>query len=107
MSEKAHEPGKVSGIKLNFGGQDYIVPPLNIEGVERHEQDIQRVQTDPNLSMMDKVNLICGVVLTAVQRNYPSVDLVFIKKWIDLGNVEEVFQAVMAQSGYKEGKPGE
>lgn len=102
----AVEPGKVRGTYITFGSQDYLVPPLNLEGFEQHEQDIATV-TDPKISSMQRLTIICQVALSAIQRNYPEKDLAFVKKWVDLGNMQDVFSAVMAQSGLRSAEPGE
>src|SRR5262245_47242388 len=106
VMKKVKEPGKIAGFKIDFGADELIVPPLNIEGVEAHEQDIQRIQ-DLSTPLKERMNLICGVIVSALQRNYPDKKIDYVKKWVDMGNVEDIFSAIMAQSGFKEGKAGE
>jgi hypothetical protein len=117
MAEKlvlADEPGKISGYKVRLGSIDYIVPPLNIKGVEKHEETIRKVDVPrlldgkPNpeaLTEKVKLGLICEIILTALQRNYPEKDLEFVKEWVDLRNVYMIFDAVMGMSGYGPGEP--
>ena len=107
MNELVNEPGKIRGVKILLGSQWFILPPLNLIGFEEHETDIERFSTEPNLKLSDKLQIICRITLSAIQRNYPDVTLEYLKKWIDLGNMLEVFQAVMAQSGLRPANPGE
>lgn len=104
-----YEAGKIPGVKVDFGGQEYIIPPLNIEGVEQHEEDIEKVQGrgGGTSSLKEKTGLICAIAETALKRNYTQVDLAFCKKWIDMRNMLPIFQAILGQSGFKEAEPGE
>lgn len=103
-----YEAGKIPGVEVAFGNGKYIVPPLNIEGVEKHEADIERVQKGgEGLTDAKRFGLIGAITLTALQRNYPDLDSKFVKKWIDMHNAQKIFGAVMGISGYKEQDPGE
>lgn len=98
------EPGKITGVKMTLGHQGWIIPPLNIDGLELHADNIERVQKDAELKNKEKLVIMCDIVLTALQRNYPDMTIEFVKKWLDMGNVLLAFRAVMATSGYKEAR---
>ena len=105
--DQVSEPGKIRGIRVPLGGNNYIIPPLNLIGFEQHEAEVEKLSADANLKVSEKLKIICGIALSAIQRNYPEVTMDFLKQWIDLGNMQEVFMAVMAQSGMRAAKPGE
>lgn len=107
MTETVHEPGKIPGLKVTFGGQDYIVPPLNIKNLKRFNGQIAKITSDSATPDAEKLTLICEIALAAVQRNYPSTTMDFMEEWVDLGNCWAIFGAIMGQSGYAAAKPGE
>jgi hypothetical protein len=96
----------IAGVELRLGKKSYTVPPLNLKGLEQHEAAIERAQLikDPTtgevIPLKEKYNLICDILLTAIQRNYPEIELEYLKEVVDLGNVNQVFAAVLGQSGF-------
>jgi hypothetical protein len=101
------EPGKVPGVLIEFGGVKYLMPPLNVDGLEEHDDAIQRVQSEGDITLREKITLICAIALSALRRNYPDLNMEFMKKWVDMGNMQEIFRAVMGVSGFEEAKSGE
>lgn len=93
------EPGKVDGVVFKFGGQDYIVPALNVKGARKHAEAIIGVGV---LKPIDQLSSIVDITLSAIQRNYPDVTQDFMENWLDLRNMREVFDAVVGQSGFKQ-----
>lgn len=95
----------IPGYEVMMAGRKHSIPPLNIRGVQKHEKDIQSVQDKKSkLTELEKMDVICNVILTAMQRNYPSMTLEFIKEWLDMRNIQPTFHAVMGHSGYVEVK---
>jgi hypothetical protein len=100
-----HEPGKIAGVLIPLGHQSFIVPPLNAKAIQQHEEDITRSQTDDTLSISEKIQIVCRVALSALQRNYPDMKLEFLVEWIDLRNGGEIMNAVLGVSGFDD-SPG-
>jgi hypothetical protein len=87
----------IKGKEIELGGKNYTVPPLNLTMVE-HFQDKLIGFTggmDP-----ESVKLVAEVTHAAIIRNYPDMTLEEIKDVLDLGNMVEVFQAVLQVSGF-------
>lgn len=86
----------IKGTELNLGGTDYIVPPLNLASLEDFQE---RIKTYSGGIDSKSVELVVDVAHAAIKRNYPEVTKEQLKEWIDLGNIQEVFEAVMNISG--------
>lgn len=87
----------IKGKEIELGGKTWIVPPLNLNAVE-HFQDRLAGFTggiDPQ-----SVTLVAEVTHSALKRNYPDVTLEEVKDMLDLGNMIEVFQAVLQVAGF-------
>lgn len=93
------------GVDIKLGGQTFVVPPLNVKGLEKHDADIFRVTTDPTLRGREKMDVLCQIICTAIQRNYKDMTVDYVKEWVDMANAGGVFEAVMAVSGFKKEAP--
>lgn len=123
MQNVVVEPGKIAGRKIRLGTDDFIVPPLSLRGLRTNQSLIDAVQTgvlvttpDPSkpeetvtkaLNVIERVEAIATISLCAIQRNYPTIKIDFMEDALDVGNMEEVFEAVLAQSGLVKRPPGE
>lgn len=107
MENTVSEPGKIDGRKMRLGTETYIVPPLSLRGLKTHEKLIDKVQTDQSMTSGDKVDAIATVALCALNRNYPHMNLETLLDVVDVGNLQELFEAVMAQSGLVKAPAGE
>lgn len=86
----------IKGTIVNLGGTDYEVPPLNLAALERFQDKLSRYTggIDP-----ESVKFVVEVAHAAIKRNYPEMTVDELKELIDLGNIREIFGAVMNISG--------
>jgi len=94
----------IEGITINLAGQDYVIPPLNLRGVKQCKADIARMtsvtkNSDPLNA--ERFEAVCRIVHAAMIRNYPDVKLEELEDMLDLGNMNDTIEAVLAQSGLK------
>jgi hypothetical protein len=94
----------IDGAKIRMGGEDWVVPPLNLRAVRLHEQMIKDIQTVG--SQFEGLPKIAAVALAALQRNYPELTLEQVEDLLDMGNALSVFRAIIGQSGFEEARPG-
>jgi hypothetical protein len=104
----------IPGVKITLGENDYIVPPLTLgqlrsfkdqfKAVEEARKHATSIGSDQFFSVVDGS---LPIILAALRRNYPSLTQVQLEKVIDLGNFQDVMQAVMAASGLKRVAAGE
>ena len=87
----------IKGKEIELGGTVYVVPPLNLAAVEFFQDRLSNFTGGADLQ---SVTLVAEVTLSALKRNYPDMTLEKVKELIDLGNMVEVFQAVMQVSGF-------
>jgi hypothetical protein len=91
---------KVKGVQVEFSnGTTMTVPPLNLAAVETLQD---RLATFKGGMDKESVALMVDATLLALKRNYPDMtrDQV-VNDLLDLGNMEEVMQAVMDVSGLR------
>jgi len=91
---------KVKGVQVEFAdGTVLTVPPLNLAAVELLQERLVKFTGG-----MDKesIALVVDAALMALRRNYPDMTrLRLAEELIDLGNMQDVMEAVMDVSGLK------
>lgn len=91
---------KVKGVQVEFAdGTVLTVPPLNLAAVELLQERLVKFTGG-----MDKesVALVVDASLMALRRNYPDITRERLaSELIDLGNMQDVMEAVMDVSGLK------
>lgn len=91
---------KVKGVQVEFAdGTVLTVPPLNLAAVEMLQERLVKFTGG-----MDKesIGLVVDATLAALQRNYPDMTREhLVNSLLDLGNMQEVMEAVMDVSGLK------
>jgi hypothetical protein len=55
----------------------------------------------------DQIGVLCEIVSTAMQRNYPEATTEMVEDLLDLGNARNVLSAVLTGSGLKPAAEGE
>lgn len=88
---------KIKGTEIELGGTTYVVPPLNLAQVEYFQERLQGYTggLDP-----ESIKLAGEVVFAALSRNYPDITIEQVKEVLDLGNMHDVFSAVLNVSGF-------
>ncbi|MDO5058584.1 MAG: hypothetical protein Q4D82_01420 [Neisseria sp.] len=90
---------KFKGVKVELGGEIYVVPPLTLGALEQLQDDIAKM--NGNTAFNEQVNVISKVGLAALQRNYPEMTREKLLEIVDVSNMNELFEAVMDVSGLK------
>ncbi|OQW33936.1 MAG: hypothetical protein A4E20_11955 [Nitrospira sp. SG-bin2] len=87
----------IKGKEIELGGKIYVVPPLSLGKVEYFQDQLINFTggIDPQ-----SVKLVAEVTHAALLRNYPDMTLEEVKDVLDLGNMVEVFQAVLQVAGF-------
>lgn len=104
----------LDGIKVNLGGKEYTVPPINLKALRqlgpKFASMAKAVDTGNISGLFEGAQLdtMLEVILSAMSRNYPDLTKDDLEEVVDLGNLVDLFGAVCAQSGLKkqEGAPG-
>src|SRR5687768_7222090 len=90
------------GKPIRLGEQDYVIPPLSLKQVKALKGDIEALDTSEfSDSALDTV---IKLVHAALSRNYPSISVQQLEEWIDLGNVKQLVDIILGQSGFKLGE---
>ena len=82
--------------------QTLIFAPLSLGAIERLEEKLP----DFN-SGRAKIGDIIDVAHSSLKRNYPDITREQVGEFIDGGNTQEVFQAIMEVSGMTPGADGQ
>lgn len=91
---------KVKGVQVTFAdGTLLTVPPLNLAALESLQDRLSKFAGG-----MDKesIALVVDAALAALHRNYPEITRErLVNDLLDVGNFQEVMEAVMDVSGLK------
>lgn len=90
---------KVKGIAVRLGGESYVIPPLSLGALEQLQGRVAAFQGD--IRDKEQVATVIDAAHAALKRNYPEITREEIADLIDVGNMAEVFEAVMDVSGLK------
>lgn len=94
------------GVVVRMGGRDYVVPPLTLAQLRKHEEDLRKVRDITPFSPLAEVEPAIRVIHAAMTRNYPDLTQEALEEVLDLGNVMPAFLAVCAMSGLERAKEG-
>lgn len=86
----------IPGRDITLSGKVYTIPPLSLGALQRFQKQLANYTggIDP-----ETVQLTIDVATAALKRNYPDITADQVADMIDLGNIQEVFMAVMNVSG--------
>lgn len=90
---------KVKGIPVNLGGEDFVIPPLSLGALEQLQERVANFRGD--IGDKEQVATVIDAALAALKRNYPEISRQEVADMIDVGNMADVFEAVMDVSGLK------
>lgn len=97
----------IKGTTITMGEKEYTIAPLNFDALEKFEDAIDKFGSlAPNSVNIprDLREGIIGLIHAAISRNHPDVTIEDIKRDLDLGNMREVFPAIMGMSGLVRGE---
>lgn len=87
---------KIPGIKLNLGGEELIVPPLNLKALRVLQGKLENYAGGTD---SESIETVIEAMHAALSRNYPEMTRDQVEEIIGLENMEEAMQAVMDVSG--------
>lgn len=88
----------INGNRLDLGGTPYEVPPIALGDLERLQSRLVAYQGGLDA---ESVGTVIDAAHAALRRNYPEITRDQVGGLIDVGNMAEVFEAVMDVSGLK------
>ena len=103
---------RFEGTTVKIGGNDYVMPPLSLGSLKRHDKDIKSIADEEfikNTDTMKVIDIQCGIIYSSFKRNYPDVDYDDFLELLDQNNITAVISAVFQVSGFSGGdeeKPG-
>ena len=87
------------GTKVNLGGRDFILPPLTLKALRQLGPKIGLLGSLSGMPTEEQIDAMIEVAHASISRNYPEITLDELGDLLDLGNLQDVFPAVMAASG--------
>ena len=90
---------KYQGITLNLGGADLVLPPISLGALEQLQTRIAGFTGD----VLDaaQVTTVIDAAHASLLRNYPETTREQVADMIDVGNMADIWGAVMDVSGLK------
>lgn len=87
---------KIPGIKMMLGGQEYVIPPLALNALVQLQDRLGVFQGGTDIT---SIETIIDAAHAALRRNYPDITREQVGDLVDLGNMNQVFEALMDVSG--------
>src|SRR5574337_945295 len=101
----APQPGKIPGARMNLGGRELVLAPLNLQQVEQFESVLPELGKQG--SLRDALSTGVPIIHASLSRNYPEITLDEVRGLLDIGNFREALDAMLGISGYSRRQPGE
>lgn len=89
---------KIKGIPLELGGETYVVPPMPLGALEAMQD---RIQTFAGGLDGASVGTVIDCLHASLKRNYPDMTREAVADLLDVGNMQDVMEAVMDVSGMR------
>ncbi|MGS0922131.1 hypothetical protein ACR30T_00235 [Neisseria gonorrhoeae] len=90
---------RIKGVTVELNGADYVIPPIALGALEQLQERIGSF--DGNAADAGQISTVIDCAHAALKRNYPDLTREEAADLIDIGNMNEVFAAVMDVSGLK------
>lgn len=91
----------IPGASINFGGTDYIVPPINLRIAYGMEEQIKTVcQPEGDVDFAEYVKASSAILYALMQRNYPDLSRDAFNDLIDLPMLRPIMTGLLQISGY-------
>lgn len=89
---------KIPGKAISLSGEEYVVPPLSLASMETNGDRIGQFRGGVDAQ---SASIVIDVVHAALLRNYPELTREEVANGLDLGNMNDAFEAVLNLSGYQ------
>ncbi|WP_107812814.1 hypothetical protein [Neisseria sicca] len=90
---------RIKGVTVELNGTNYVIPPIALGALEQLQERIGTF--DGNVQDVKQISTVIDCAHAAMRRNYPDMTREEVADLIDIGNMNEVFAAVMDVSGLK------
>lgn len=90
---------RIKGVTVELNGTEYVIPPIALGALEQLQSRIGAF--DGNVQDAKQISTVIDCAYAAMLRNYPDMTREEVADLIDIGNMNEVFAAVMDVSGLK------
>nr|DAT12065.1 MAG TPA: tail tube protein [Caudoviricetes sp.] len=90
---------RIKGVTVELNGTEYVIPPIALGALEQLQSRIGAF--DGNVQDAKQISTVIDCAHSALKRNYPDMTREEVADLIDIGNMNEVFAAVMDVSGLK------
>lgn len=90
---------RIKGVTVELNGTHYVIPPITLGALEQLQERIGAF--DGNVQDTKQISTVIDCAHAAMKRNYPDMTRKEVADLIDIGNMNEVFAAVMDVSGLK------
>lgn len=87
------------GIRLELGGDTFVVPPLALGDLELLQDRIVAFQASTAPFDRESIRLAIDATHAALLRNYPEITREDVARRLDVGNMMDVMLAVLDVSG--------
>lgn len=94
----------IEGAKINIGGTDYIVPPLNLKAIKSFSKRFHLLGDLGNNLNPEMMDFVAEIIHTALIRNYPEITKEQVEEMVDLKTVGDVLECVFKSSGIERKK---
>lgn len=89
---------QIEGVKINLGSREFVVPPLSLKGLRELAPQWPTLQGMGDVPTGPQIDVVLGVVHSALIRNYPDLTREELEELVDLGNLPKALMAVMGAS---------
>jgi len=88
----------IEGVKLTLGGREFVVPPLSFKALRELTPRWPELTGMGDVPTGEQIDVVLGVVHSALIRNYPDLTLEDLEDLVDLGNLPKCLMAAMGAS---------
>lgn len=90
---------RIKGVTVELNGTNYVIPPIALGALEQLQERI--VAFNGDIQDVKQISTVIDCAYAALRRNYPDMTREEVADLIDIGNMNEVFVAMMDVSGLK------
>ncbi len=91
----------IEGAKISMAGMEYIVPPLSFKQLKSLAKDVDGLASSGSSISSEQMDMAVRVIHAALSRNYPGMTVEQIEEMVDLGNFQQIVEAVLGAAGFK------
>lgn len=91
----------IEGAKISMAGMEYVIPPLSFKQLRGLAKDIEGLASAGDNLSAGQMDMAVRVIHAALVRNYPGMTVDQVEEMVDLGNFQNVVEAVLGAAGSK------